>query len=114
MTIDTFDSRALRRTDCYGQRFMRGGSYRYNVVAASGQVAVIDTPYVVEVVDEGSPEAAMQQHTVLVRADGKRFHPEAESVTISVGDLVLWHCPNAGAVPFVVVGDKESFPARRS
>jgi hypothetical protein len=31
------DSRALGRADCYAQRFMRAGDYRYNVVPGHAQ-----------------------------------------------------------------------------
>ncbi len=116
IAIDTFDSRALRHTDCYGQRFMRPGTYRYDVVPAAWVDVATERPYLVEVVAEGAPaddaghpHEGMAQHTVVVRADGNRFVPDREKVTVDAGDLVLWHGPDATRTPFAVVGDKDFF-----
>ena len=107
--IDSFDSRALRNTDCYGQRFMRAGTYRYDLVHAAWAPATSEHPYQVRVTAAKDAERGMQQHTVLVRADGNRFRPDTETVRVDVGDLVVWHCPDAAGTPFAVVGDKAFF-----
>ena len=39
MITDQLDSRVLRFTDSYAQRFMRPGTYRYGVVAAGAHPA---------------------------------------------------------------------------
>jgi plastocyanin len=107
--IDSFDSRALRHTDCYGQRFMRAGTYRYDLVNAAWVPATSEHPYQVRVTAAKDADRVMGQHTVVVRADGNRFRPDTDTVRVDVGDLVVWHCPDATTTPFAVVGDKAFF-----
>src|SRR6266571_8512396 len=108
--IDSFDSRALRATDCYGQRFMRPGTYRYDVVNAAWAPATTEHPYEVNVVaGDGKKPGEMTQHTVAVRSDGKHYRPEHEQVTVAEGDLVVWNSHDATKTPFAVVGDKDFF-----
>jgi plastocyanin len=107
--VDTFDSRALRRTDCYGQRFMRVGTYRYGIFPAGAHAIALEHPYAIEVVARQQPEPVMRQHNVVVHVDGARFTPDEDSLTIEEGDLVLWNCPHATTIPFVIAGDDEFF-----
>ena len=107
--IDSFDSRALRNTDCYGQRFMRAGTFRYDLVNAAWVPATSEHPYQVRVRAAKDDERGMKQHTIVVRADGNRFRPDNDNVRVDVGDLVVWHCPDAAGTPFAVVGDKAFF-----
>jgi plastocyanin len=110
--IDTFDSRALRLTDCYGQRFMRIGTYHYNVLPAFGHRVTEERPFMVKVV-ERTANTRMNQHTLVVRADKGKFRVEPAEVLIEVGDLVLWNCPDPKAMPYMVVGDQEFFASHR-
>jgi plastocyanin len=110
--LDSFDSRALRLTDCYGQRFMKVGTFRYHVLPAGADCIVDERPFVVNVVETKGKDG-MNQHDVTVRADGAAFAADPPELTIEAGDLVLWHCPNAKAVPYMVVGDKEFFASTR-
>ncbi|MDI6908997.1 hypothetical protein [Nocardioides sp.] len=119
---EILDSRALRNTDCYGQRFMKPGSYPYALVPAGGAGASGDFPYVVEVVETAAKrDRDMHQTTVTVRflkerhgdccdertADPGRFVPDQERVTVEVGDMVVWNSPDAATRPFAVAGQKE-------
>lgn len=121
---EILDSRALRNTDCYGQRFMKPGTYPYALVPAGGAGAGGDFPYVVEVVETASKrERDMHQTTVTVRfvkerhgdccdertADPGRFVPDQERVTVEAGDMVVWNSPDAATRPFAVAGQKEFF-----
>jgi plastocyanin len=107
--IDSFDSRALRAADCYGQRFMRPGTYRYDVVNAAWPLATIEYPYEVNVVAvDGKPDP-MKQYTIAVRAKGKHFRPDSATITVTEGDLVVWNSQDATKTPFAVVGDKDFF-----
>lgn len=121
---ENLDSRALRHTDCYGQRFMRPGTYTYALVPAGGAGASDDFPYVVDVVEASAKrEHDMHQTTVTVRfvkerhgdccdertADPGRFVPDQERVTVEAGDMVVWNSPDAAARPFAVTGQKEFF-----
>src|SRR3954471_15384300 len=105
------DSRALGRLDCYGQRFMRPGDYRYDIVPAHGRAISTDRPYLVRV-KSGEGEAGMNQHDVrITHADGG-WRPSHCELTVNVGDLVLWNCPDADR-PYAVVGDHDFFGSDR-
>jgi|tagenome__1003787_1003787.scaffolds.fasta_scaffold20922892_3 plastocyanin len=121
---ENLDSRALRNTDCYGQRFMKPGTYSYALVPAGGVGSGGDYPYIVEVVEKSSAkERDMHQTLVTVRfvkerhgdccdertSDPGRFVPDEERVTIEAGDMVMWNSPDAAARPFAVHGQKDFF-----
>lgn len=121
---ETLDSRALRNTDCYGQRFMKPGTYPYALVPAGGAGTTAEFPYVVEVVEKGSKrDREMHQTAVTVRfvkerhgnccdersTEPGRFVPDQERVTIEAGDMVVWNSPDAATRPFAVDGQKEFF-----
>lgn len=110
--INTLDSRALRLTDCYGQRFMKAGDYKYNVVLAFGALISADRPFVVSVRDTDT-KAGMKQHTVQIKSDAGRFRVPDERIIINVGDMVLWNCKDRDAPPYAVVGDREFFNSYR-
>lgn len=110
--LDILDSRALRLTDCYAQRFMKSGTYRYNVLPIAGACVTEERPFTVRVT-ESAPEAKMKQHAVVVRFHEGRFRVEPEDTAIAAGDLVLWNCPDRKATPYVVMGDKEFFASNR-
>ena len=121
---ENLDSRALRNTDCFGQRFMKPGTYTYALVPAGGAGASDDFPYIVEVVDKSSEkDREMHQTSVTVRfvkerhgdccdertSDPGRFVPDQERVTVEAGDMVVWNSPDAATRPFAVDGQKEFF-----
>jgi plastocyanin len=110
--IDTFDSRALRLNDCYGQRFMKPGIYRYNILPPLGRYVTTERPFSIRVV-ERTATTRMNQHTLLVRSDQHTFRVDQVEIEIEAGDLVLWNCPDAKATPYIVVGDKEFFASHR-
>jgi plastocyanin len=107
---NTFDSRSLGVGDAFGQRFMRSGEYRYQVVAAGTGGLVDDMPFRVVVQDhdgEGhDDDAPMAQHDVSVRHDGRQLVAEPAELTVREGDLVVWSCPDPRSVGFEVLGDK--------
>ena len=92
--LDVIDSRALRPTDCYGQRFMRPGTYYYHVLPTGGQHINHERPYVVRVSDRKDKTAVMQQLTLTVAWNGRELRPNDLDVSISTGDLVVWNCPD--------------------
>jgi plastocyanin len=110
--IDALDSRALRLTDCYGQRFMKAGTYRYHVLPVGGHYMTEERPFSVKVTDRAG-QAKMTQHSLVVTIDRGRFRVDREDVAIGTGDLVLWNCPDPKAMPYMVVGDKEFFGSHR-
>ena len=107
-----FDSRALQRTDCYGQRFMRPGDYPYAVVPAFGAVISTDRPYTIRVRGD-SPTKDMSQHHLSIGYCEGRFRMPEPLLEINVGDMVLWNCNDRCAFPYAVVGDKEFFSSTR-
>jgi plastocyanin len=110
--FDRFDSRILRFSDCYGQRFMRPGTYRYHVLPATGFAVDVDKPFVINVGDRKSSNI-MNQQSVALKYDGKRFVPDKPELTIETGDLVLWNCADRNAPGYIVSGDKEFFASVR-
>jgi plastocyanin len=110
--MDTLDSRALRSTDCYAQRFMKPGDYPYNVLPVMGHCISMERPFSIRVADSGT-KGRMTQHTVFVTFEAGRFKVDQEHLSIGAGDLVLWNCTGGKAIPYTVVGDKEFFSSHR-
>lgn len=126
MITDQLDSRVLRFTDCYAQRFMKPGTYRYGVVAAGvhpDHPAAADTtralrrgpasaPFTVQVEEGTEPGGTMGQTVLTVRREGNRFLVDQPTVRVRAGDMVLWHGTDA-SWPFAVAGEKEFFGSDR-
>jgi len=110
--FDPFDSRALRRTDCYAQRFMRAGIYPYNVLPAFGDCMDRERPFTIKVVEQKT-KTAMTQHNVIVRVEQGGFSVDQNEVVIDAGDLILWNCPEAGTTPYCIAGEKDFFSSSR-
>jgi plastocyanin len=104
--FDHFDSRALRPTDCYGQRFMRAGAYRYGVLPAGARFVNDHRPFVIHV-EAGDPGKAMAQHNVGVTFAEGEFRADPAELRIATGDLVLWNSSGDHAVPYSIAGDKD-------
>jgi plastocyanin len=111
--LDTLDSRALRRTDCYGQRFMKTGTFRYHVLPIHGHNVTDDVPFSVQVVEPAKKPQQMKQHTVRVRAERGKFRVDQADLVIEAGDMVVWNCPDAAPTAYLVAGDKEFFASQR-
>ena len=125
MITDQLDSRTLRFTDCYAQRFMKPGTYRYGVVAAGGHPGATapveaarslrrgrgEAAFTVEV-EEAGDAGAMAQTVLTVRREGNRFVVDQPTVRVRAGDMVMWHGTDA-SWPFAVAGEKEFFGSDR-
>jgi plastocyanin len=105
------DSRALGRADCYAQRFMRIGDYHYNIVPGHGQALSTDYPFVIHVDESGKKAAKMTQHSLRVTPSGNGFTVAPATLTIAVGDMVVWN--GGGDIPFAVVGDQDFFNSHK-
>lgn len=124
MITDQLDSRVLRFTDSYAQRFMRPGTYRYGVVAAGAHPTKAVPVEAVRSLHRGSAAApftvqveegeagAMAQTVLTVRREGTRFVVDQPTVRIRTGDMVMWHGTDA-SWPFAVAGEKEFFGSDR-
>jgi plastocyanin len=110
--MDNLDSRALRLTDCYGQRFMKPGVYPYAVVPAHAHCVTSERPFTVSVIERPQP-GTMRQTVVRISSEHGRLRAEPPEVQLEAGDLVLWNgCATTGG-PFAIVGDKPFFASYR-
>ena len=109
--LNVLDSRALGRADCFAQRFMRPGTYAYNVVPGHGHLLTSEHPYVINVGREEAGE--MSQHNVLVTQDDKGFTVDQVKLSIRLGDLVLWSGNGRTRSPYAIVGDQDFFNSAR-
>jgi plastocyanin len=107
-TTENFDSRALRYTDAYGQRFMREGTYQYSLATAGSGLMGEHFTHTIKVEDSDKGHK-MKQHNIIVSHKDKTFSPDDSEISIKVGDLVMWCCRQPSAPPFEVVGEKEFF-----
>lgn len=112
MMNNALDSRVLRQADCYGQRFMREGSYRWAALPAGGGAIDDARPFVIDVVARKS-DGRMAQHDVVLQWRARQFTTEAVKLRIEVGDVVLWHCGDAAAPGWEIVGDQPFFGSAR-
>ncbi len=106
--MDNFDSRALRYTDAFGQRFMRASTYRYSLIPA-GTREIGEHPVFTIKVEKSAKDNKMNQHSLNVLYQDGVFRPDDPEITIQMGDLVMWACRQPSAPPFEVVGDREFF-----
>ena len=108
MSNDNLDSRALRYTDTYGQRFMREGIYHYTLVHAGCSGTIDSYPYAIEVT-ENKKSDKMRQHAIAVSHGDRGFSIEEARIKVAVGDLVTWACRQSTAPPLEVAGEKDFF-----
>lgn len=105
------DSRALGRTDCFAQRFMRPGRYAYNLLPAHTRIFADDRPFAI-IVEDGEKKE-MKQHNLLVDTRDGRLVPSAKELRIANGDLVLWNCIDRAARSYSVIGEQDFFDSGR-
>jgi plastocyanin len=98
------DSRSLGPFDCYSLRFPRPGTYPYAVTRTGLRGLTADRPFTVIVTDDRPDEIA--QHDVTVTWTGRELVADPAELTITTGDVVLWHGDGAG-VPFEIHGDDD-------
>lgn len=113
MTMNNaLDSRVLRQADCYGQRFMREGRYRWAALPAGGGAIDDARPFLIEVTARKSG-GRMTQHDVVLQWRDRQFTADAVTLGIEVGDLVIWHCGDAAAPGWEIAGDQPFFGSDR-
>jgi plastocyanin len=107
--VDLFDSRALRYTDSFGQRFMRSGRYPYDLRSAAwGGLRRPGPRFVIDVSKERTRDR-MTQHDVRVLVEGNGLVADPPELSVGVGDMVLFATRVANAPPFVVLGEQDFF-----
>ena len=108
--LNMLDSRAIGRTSCFAQRFMRPGTYAYNVVAGRG--GAINTAYPFAILVEDGKKGEMAQHNAVVTQGDKGLTVDQPQLRIRTGDLVLWS-GNGLTAPFAVAGERDFFSSER-
>jgi len=107
--MDELDSRALRYTDCYAQKFSEQGTVRYHLLPAGAFVPPsTDEGFAIEVTEAKRPEP--EQHYVTVRREQGRLVPDKKSLSIAAGDVVMWNTDQASLPPYSVCGVGPSGP----
>jgi plastocyanin len=112
MMNNALDSRVLRQADCYGQRFMRAGSYRWAALPAGGGAIDEARPFLIEVTARKS-SGNMTQHDIVLQRRERQFTTDAIKLSIEVGDLVVWHCGDASAPGWEIASDEAFFGSQR-
>lgn len=108
--LNVLDSRAIGRTSCFAQRFMRPGTYAYNVMVGRG--GAINTAYPFAILVEDGEKGEMAQHNVVVSQSETGLTVDEPKLRIRTGDLVLWS-GNGLSVPFAVAGEREFLSSER-
>src|SRR5689334_6800273 len=104
--MDTLDSRSLRYTDSFVQKFSVPGQVRYRVTTGAGAYLPVEgTTFTIDVSTQGENEG--KQHNVTIRRDGRRLVADPLHLAIGVGDMVLWHAPDLATPGFTVRGEGE-------
>lgn len=87
--MSTFDSRALTYVDTFGQRFGQPDRIRYRLASAAVlcQPAGDDLPFELDVAEGNGGK----QHNVTVRVKGPQLVADPPKLSITAGDVVLWH-----------------------
>lgn len=110
--MDTLDSRVLRYTDCFAQKFTSPGQVKYQITISGGTFLPLDPDHVFTIeVKEGAqgakpkPDDENESHEVTVRRDGQKFIADPPALQISVGDVVLWRTNDSSTPGFAIRGE---------
>jgi plastocyanin len=106
--MDMLDSRSLRYSDCFMQKFAMPGTVRYRLTTPAGACLPIEEEgaYTIEVATgAGRPEGEGRQHNVLVGRKDGRLVADPPQLRIEAGDAVLWHAPDAAIIGWSVQGE---------
>lgn len=104
--MDELDSRALRYVNCFVRTFPRPGRVRYDLTTIVGRwLPLGEDEYTIEVTEADAATPDGRHHDVVVTRDGDRFVATPPALTISAGDRVVWHAPDAPTPGFVVRGE---------
>lgn len=107
--MDTLDSRSLRYTDCFVQKFSGPDTAYYWITGPVGKLISVEREqaFVIRVKAGAKSKAEGQQHNVTVKYDGRNFVADPPELEISHGDFVLWNTPDSSTPGFVVIGEGE-------
>jgi plastocyanin len=104
--MDTLDSRSLRYTNCFAQKFNAPGRNRYRVTTGSGFCPPSDEDdLIIQVGRRKQAGGKGRQVTLSVRREGSRLVVDQPNLEIESGDTVLWNAPDASTPGFSVQGE---------
>jgi plastocyanin len=110
--MTALDSRSLTYVDCFGLKFPKPGTFRYDVSTAAGAGLHDEARFSVDV-REGSGKGE-NQHDVQIRLEGRELIADPPQVVIDVGDVVLWNTTESGIPGIVIAGEGDTnFDSRR-
>jgi plastocyanin len=111
--MDTLDSRCLRYTDCFAQKFSHLGGISYRLATAAGACLRVEKDdkdvFTIDVAERGDPAKSGQQHDVTVRQEGNRLLADPPHIKIKAGDVVMWNAPNPATPGYNVRGEGAGF-----
>lgn len=109
--MEILDSRALRYTDCFAQKFTSPGQVQYQITTSGGTFLPLDPDHTFTIeVKEGAKEAKPkaddegESHEVTIRRDGQQFVADPPKLQISVGDVVMWRTNDPATPAFALRG----------
>jgi plastocyanin len=106
--MNTLDSRWLRYTDCFAQKFSSPGQVRYRVTTGAGACLPVEgTTFTIDVNKRTKSKNESRQHNVAIRQEGHSLVASPPHLEIEVGGTVLWHAPNPSTPGFTVRGEGE-------
>jgi plastocyanin len=107
--MDTLDSRSLRYTDCYVQKFSVPDTVFYAITGPAGKLMLMEREqaFVIRAKAGDGANAEGQQHNVTVKYDGRNFVADPPELEIASGDFVLWNAADPSTPGFVVSGEGE-------
>ena len=103
--MSDLDSRALRQTNCFGQRFTTLGiaKYQINSLGRAWTLPTGQSELSIEVLAVQSTDMTGQHH-VMVSFSGGQFTADPADVRVGVGSMVTWAAANPSVPPFTVTG----------
>lgn len=110
--MTTLDSRLLRHTDSFAQRFSTAGRAHYSL---SRGISGCELPepelFGIDVVKprQRGPVEDATQHDVIVRFDGSSLVADPPELTVTAGDIVLWSAADSDTPPFSLRGRSDAF-----
>jgi plastocyanin len=110
--MDILDSRMLRYTDCFAQKFTSPGEIQYQITTLGGTYLPLDPgeAFTINVKAQNKdshlkPDQEIGQHQITVRREGQRFVADSPKLEIEVGDVVLWRTDDPSIPGFAVRGE---------
>lgn len=106
--MDILDSRALRYTNCYIQKFSTPDTIHYYLAPHANMCLALDeeSAFTIDVAEQ--PPGAQregQQHTVTISRKGNQLVAEPAHLKIQAGDAVLWCTSDSTIQSWAVEGE---------